>query len=47
MIDVADLYDNYILDLRDKHFGKRYEGKESWYHASGAGLCMRKHYFKV
>ena len=46
MIDVADLYDNYILDLRDKHFGKRYEGKESWYHASGAGLCMRKHYFQ-
>ena len=46
MIDVADLYDNYILDLRDKHFGKRYEGKESWYHASGAGLCMRKHHFQ-
>ena len=46
MIDVVDLYDNYILGLRDKHFHKRYMGKEDWYHASGAGLCMRKHYFQ-
>jgi len=46
MIDVVDLYDNYILGLRDKHFHKRYMGKEDWYHASGAGMCMRKHYFQ-
>ena len=46
MIDVVDLYDNYILGLRDKHFHKRYMDKEDWYHASGAGLCMRKHYFQ-
>ena len=45
MIDLFKIYDDYILELRDENFESRYEGNDSWYHASGAGLCMRKHYY--
>ena len=45
MIDLFKIYDDYILDLKDEHFEKRYEGQDTWYHASGAGLCVRKHYY--
>jgi|TARA_R110000744_G_scaffold61929_1_gene127977 CRISPR/Cas system-associated exonuclease Cas4 (RecB family) len=45
MIDLFKIYDDYILDLRDENFSKRYEGQDTWYHASGAGLCVRKHYY--
>ena len=46
MIDVKEVYDSYILDKRDKNFSNRYEGNEAWYHGSGTGMCMRKHYFQ-
>jgi len=46
MIDVKEVYDNYILDKRDKNFINRYEGNAAWFHGSGAGMCMRKHYFQ-
>ncbi len=46
MINVKEVYDNYILDKRDENFSNRYEGNEAWYHGSGTGLCMRKHYFQ-
>ena len=46
MIDVKEVYDNYILDKRDKNFINRYEGNGAWFHGSGAGMCMRKHYFQ-
>jgi len=45
MIDLFKIYDEHILTLRDKNFEARYEDNDSWYHASGAGLCMRKHYY--
>lgn len=45
MIDLFKIYDDHILTLRDKNFEARYEDNDSWYHASGAGLCMRKHYY--
>ena len=45
MIELFKIYDDYILELRDENFESRYEGNDSWYHASGAGLCMRKHYY--
>ena len=46
MIDIKEVYDNYILDKRDKNFSNRYEGNEAWFHGSGTGMCMRKHYFQ-
>jgi hypothetical protein len=45
VIDLFKIYDDYILELRDENFENRYEGKDTWYHASGAGLCVRKHYY--
>ena len=45
MIDLFKIYDEHILTLRDKNFEARYEDNDSWYHASGAGMCIRKHYY--
>lgn len=45
MIDLFKIYDDYIMDLKGENYDARYEGKDKWFHASGAGLCMRKHYF--
>lgn len=35
----------YISNKNDINSQERYVGKESYFHASGAGLCTRKHYF--
>ena len=45
MLDLFKIYDDYILELKDENFEKRYEGQDTWYHASGAGMCVRKHYY--
>ena len=45
MIDLFEIYDEYILDKRDENYEKRYEGNDDWLHASGAGMCVRKHYY--
>ena len=45
MLDLFKVYDDYILELKDENFEKRYEGQDTWYHASGAGMCVRKHYY--
>ena len=34
MIDLFKIYDDYILELRDENFESRFEGNDSWYHAS-------------
>ena len=38
-------YNTYIKELSKSKFKSRYEGKENFFHASGSGLCIRKHYF--
>ena len=35
--DIEGIYDSYLNELQDKNRRERYEGMESWYHASGAG----------
>ena len=40
------IYHSYLLHLNELNVGERYEGRESWYHASGAGFCSRKLYFE-
>ena len=45
MTDLFEIYDEYILDKRDENYEKRYEGNDNWLHASGAGMCVRKHYY--
>ena len=41
-----DIYNEYLLHLNEQNKKERYEGKEGWYHASGAGFCSRKLYFE-
>ena len=40
------LYHEYLIHRNEQNRKDRYEGKESWYHASGAGFCSRKLYFE-
>jgi hypothetical protein len=40
------IYHEYLLHLNEENRKARYDGKEDWYHASGAGLCSRKLYFE-
>ena len=41
-----EIYNNYLLHLNEENRKERYEGREGWYHASGAGFCSRKLYFE-
>ena len=45
-VDITKIYHDYTKDLNNKNRENRYEGKEHWYHASGAGSCSRKLYFE-
>jgi len=44
--DIEGLYTNYLDQKQEENRLERYEGKEHWYHASGAGSCSRKLYFE-
>tara|TARA_R100000808_G_scaffold18026_2_gene39587 strand:+ start:1256 stop:2080 length:825 start_codon:yes stop_codon:yes gene_type:complete len=41
-----EIYQEYLLHKNEENRKKRYDGKESWYHASGAGFCSRKLYYQ-
>jgi CRISPR/Cas system-associated exonuclease Cas4 (RecB family) len=45
-IDIEGIYTDYLDKKQEENRLKRYSGKESWYHASGAGSCSRKLYFE-
>ena len=40
------IYHEYLVHKNEENFKERYAGKESWYHASGAGFCSRKLYYE-
>ena len=46
-VDIESLYSDYIDAKNEENFKERYEGRESYYHASGAGSCSRKLYFET
>ena len=46
MLDIQKIYEDWLRKGNDLHRKKRYQGKEEWFHASSAGMCMRKHYFQ-
>ena len=46
MIDIQKVYEDWLRKGNDLHRKKRNQGKEEWFHASSAGMCMRKHYFQ-
>ena len=45
-VDIIAHYDEYIQKENNKNRQERYDGKEHWYHASGAGSCSRKLYYE-
>ena len=46
MLDLVNIYNNWLRNKNEAHRRKRYEGYESWFHGSASGMCMRKHYFQ-
>ena len=45
-VGLEDYYLEYINKKNEENYQKRYVGKESYYHASGAGFCSRKLYYQ-
>ena len=45
-MNIVEIYDKYISSLNDKNTDDRYKGKEHWFHASSAGTCVRKQYYR-
>ena len=43
---IQDIYDEYVKAQNEANREERYQGKEEYYHASGAGSCSRKLYFE-
>ena len=41
-----EIYNDYLIHLNEQNKKERYEGREGWYHASGAGFCSRKLYYE-
>jgi CRISPR/Cas system-associated exonuclease Cas4 (RecB family) len=41
-----EIYNEYLQHKNEQNRIERYEGREGWYHASGAGYCSRKLYFE-
>ena len=41
-----EIYHDYLIHKNSVNTEERYKGKESWYHASGAGSCSRKLYYQ-
>tara|TARA_R100001224_G_scaffold101578_1_gene73182 strand:- start:925 stop:1653 length:729 start_codon:yes stop_codon:yes gene_type:complete len=46
MLDIQKIYEDWLRKGNELHRKKRYQGKETWFHASSSGMCMRKHYFQ-
>ena len=44
-MNIIDVYDKYIDDKRKQNKEVRYKEHKEWFHASGCGTCVRKHYF--
>ena len=45
-VNIEKLYNDYITTKNEENYKDRYEGKESYYHASGGGSCSRKLYYE-
>jgi hypothetical protein len=44
-LDLITMYTDYLHDVNKQKVESRYTGREEWFHASGAGMCLRKHRF--
>ena len=45
MLDIKTVYAAYLKKLNEENRINRYEDRESWFHASASGMCMRKIYY--
>ena len=45
MLNMNNNYYKYLKEINKRKIADRYKGKEHYFHASSAGLCLRKHYF--
>ncbi len=45
MLNMNNNYYKYLKEINKRKVADRYKGKEHYFHASSAGLCLRKHYF--
>ena len=45
-MNIIDIYDKFIDRKRKENEETRYRGHEKWLHASAAGSCARKQYYK-
>ena len=45
-VDIEAIYNNYLDKKQEENYIERYENREHFYHASGAGSCSRKLYFE-
>jgi|TARA_R110002051_G_scaffold19567_4_gene54404 CRISPR/Cas system-associated exonuclease Cas4 (RecB family) len=43
--EIASIYNSYIQAENKKNVDARYVGNEQYFHASGAGMCRRKHWY--
>ena len=46
-VDIEGIYADYISEQNELNRKVRYEGKEHYYHASGAGSCSRKLFYET
>ena len=44
---IALIYEAYIQEENKKNVDERYVGNEKFFHASGANMCMRKHWYQT
>jgi hypothetical protein len=44
--DIIQIYDDYVEKCGKENVEERYVGNESWYHASAAGMCVRRIYYE-
>tara|TARA_R100000234_G_scaffold71838_1_gene44225 strand:+ start:2062 stop:2862 length:801 start_codon:yes stop_codon:yes gene_type:complete len=45
-VDIEGIYEDYISNKSNENRKARYDGKESYYHASSTGSCSRKIWFE-
>uniref|UniRef100_A0A6H1ZU26 Putative PD-(D/E)XK nuclease superfamily protein n=1 Tax=viral metagenome TaxID=1070528 RepID=A0A6H1ZU26_9ZZZZ len=47
MIDIEQIYNEYLTDKSNKNRQERYADNEKWYHASNAGRCYKIHWYST
>lgn len=46
LVNLTEIYDEFIERINDEKQTERYAENREWFHASSAGMCLRKIYFE-